>query len=144
MSGVTATLQFGNLLITDRSTAGGNNVAVSITSGILSVAIIGQKTETFAAISVLNTTFVGSTGGGDVYSNDTSLVSLDHLYGSNNNISGGLGFNYVFFYPTHFGAHDNNFNTFTAAVGSIDDVFQEGGAHDTINNLGAAYLKVYS
>jgi hypothetical protein len=145
MSGVTATLQFGNLLIKDTSSTGGNNVTVSILSGILSVAITGQQTKTFTAHSVLNTTFVGSTGGGDIYHDNTSLVSLDHMYGSNNVVTGSLGFNYVFFYQSHIGAHDNNNNTFTTAAGSINDVFQEGGTGDTINDTpGTVYLKVYS
>jgi hypothetical protein len=87
------------------------------------VSFNGQSEE-FSSSKVFSVTYVGGTSGGDTFTNNTSLESVDIGFGQQNNFTGGTGSNYVFF----FGGN----NTYNEQPGSFNDVFEFGGP-DTIN-----------
>jgi len=133
------TLQYGNLAIQAPNTASnvpGNVAVVSIDSSNhnnVKVSLNGASEE-FSPSQVYNITYVGRQAGGDTFTDNTNLVSLDYGYGGNNNFTGGGSYNYVYFY--------GNNNTFTGVTGSYSVVFEDGGTGDTINDPGG--LRVHS
>jgi hypothetical protein len=128
-------LSYGNLSIIAPSGSSGNVAKVWIDSSTHNVDVsFNGKSESFTASSVSNITYEGGRGGGDTFTNDTSLVSLDYGFGSHNNFTGGTSYNYVYFYGTG--------NTYNAQKGSFTDVFEIGGS-DTINNPTGAGMQIY-
>jgi hypothetical protein len=116
---------FGNLTITAPMGSHGNVAAVSIDPSNQDVMVsFNGQSEEFTPSKVFSVTYVGGTGGGDTFTNNTSLVSLDFGFGQNNNFTGGTGSNYVFFFGSN--------NTYNEQPGSFNDVFEIGGP-DTIN-----------
>ena len=100
------TLQFGNLAIKAPG-AGGNMAKVWIDSATHNVAVsLNGKSEEFSAASVANITYTGGAKGGDTFTNNTSLTSLEYGYGGNNKFTGGTSYNFVYFF--------GNNNTFSA------------------------------
>jgi hypothetical protein len=120
-------LAFGNLAITAPLGSHGNEAIVSIdpSNHDVMVSFNGQSEE-FSSSRVSSVTYVGGTGGGDTFTNNTSLTSVDFGFGQQNSFTGGTGYNYVLF----FGGN----NTYNEQAGSINDVFEIGGT-DTINNI---------
>jgi hypothetical protein len=118
-------LAFGNLVIAAPTGSHGNVAEVSIdpSNHDVQVSFNGQSEE-FSPSKVSSVTYVGGTGGGDTFTNNTSLVSLEFGFGQNNNFTGGTSDNYVFF----FGGN----NTYNEPAGSFNEVFEIGGS-DTIN-----------
>jgi hypothetical protein len=118
-------VEFGNLAIVAPAGSHGNVAAVSIdpSNHDVMVSFNGQSEE-FSPSKVASVTYMGGTGGGDTFTNNTSLVSLDFGFGQNNNFTGGTSDNYVFF----FGGN----NTYNEPAGSFNEVFEIGGS-DTIN-----------
>ena len=128
-------LSYGNLSILAPSGSSGNVAKVWIDSSTHNVDVsFNGQSESFTASSVSNITYEGGSGGGDTFTNDTSLVSLDYGFGSHNNFTGGTSYNYVYFYGTG--------NTYNAQKGSFTDVFEIGGS-DTINNPTGAGMQIY-
>jgi hypothetical protein len=120
-------LAFGNLAITAPVGSHGNMAVVSIDLSNHDVMVsFNGKSEEFSASKVFSVTYVGGTGGGDTFTNNTSLVSVDFGFGQRNNFTGGTGYNYVFFFGSN--------NTYNELAGSINDVFEIGGS-DTINKI---------
>ena len=118
-------LAFGNLAITAPLGSHGNVAAVSIDPSNHNVMVsFNGQSEEFSSSKVFSVTYVGGTGGGDTFTNNTSLESVDIGFGQQNNFTGGTGSNYVFF----FGGN----NTYNEQPGSFNDVFEFGGP-DTIN-----------
>ena len=118
-------LAFGNLSITAPTGSHGNVAAVSIDPSNQDVMVsFNGQSEEFSPSRVSSVTYVGGTGGGDTFTNNTSLVSLDFGFGQNNNFTGGTSSNYVFFFGSN--------NTYNEPAGSFNEVFEIGGS-DTIN-----------
>ena len=63
----------------------------------MNVSFNGQS-ESFSAGQVANITYMGGTGGGDTFENDTNLVSLDYGFGAGNNFTGSTSYNFVYFF----------------------------------------------
>jgi hypothetical protein len=120
-------LAFGNLTITAPTGSHGSVATVSIdpSNHDVMVSFNGQSEE-FSPSRVFSVSYVGGTGGGDTFANNTSLTSVDFGFGQQNNFTGGTGYNYVFFFGSN--------NTYDEQHGSINDVFEIGGP-DTINNI---------
>jgi hypothetical protein len=117
-------LTYGNLEI-QAPKPGGNTAAVAIDPVNHNIKVtLNGLSEEFTSSQVYNITYVGGASGGDTFVDNTSLVSLDYGYGGNNNFTGGSGYNYVFFY--------GNNNTFNGAAGVYSDVFEDGGASDSV------------
>jgi hypothetical protein len=115
----------------------GNVAVVSIdpTNHNIELKLNGQSEE-FSPTVVYHVTYSGGKGGGDTFTDNTSLESLEYGYGSGNNFTGGSSYNYTFF-------HGNN-NSFNGSAGLYSDVFEYGGTNDTIvenklNNNVAVY-----
>ncbi len=126
------TLQFGNISITGTKTSGNvAEVSVDPSNHNVKVSLNGQSEE-FSSTLVFNVTYIGGKGGGDTFSDNTGLVSLEYGYGGNDNFTGGTSFNYVFFF--------GNSNTYTGPAGSISDVFEDGGIDNTIGGAGIIYV----
>ena len=120
-----------------RAPAGSShNVAkVWIDSSTHNVAVsFNGKFEEFSPSLVCSVTYMGGTGGGDTFKNNTSRISLEYGFGSGNNFTGGTSANYVYFY--------GGGNTYNAQAGSFTDVFEVGGT-DTINNPSKATIQLY-
>jgi hypothetical protein len=123
--------RFGNIAIT-ATKAGGNVAQVSIDPSTHNVLVsFNGQSEEFNHASVYNVTYKGGSAGGDTFTNNTSLVSLDYGYGGNNKFTGGSSYNFVFFY--------GNTNSFSAPSGSINDVFEIGGTGDATQGPGTIY-----
>lgn len=135
MSVAGVTLRFDNLAIVVPTGSHGNVALVSIDHSNHDVKVVfNGQSEEFSPSLVANITYEGGSGGGDTFTNDTSLVSLDYGFGTGNNFTGGTGFNYVEFFGS-----DNTYNT---QAGSFTDVF-EIGSSDTINNPSHATVQIY-
>ena len=127
-------LSYGNLAI-QAPKASGNVAKVWIDSSTHNVDVsFNGQSESFTASSVSNITYKGGSGGGDTFTNSTSLMSYEYGFGSHNNFTGGSNFNYVYFYGTG--------NTYNAQKGSFTDMFEIGGS-DTINNPTKAGMQIY-
>jgi hypothetical protein len=126
MSGIAGvSLTYGNLTIESPKTSG-NTAIVSIDPSTKNVEVtLNGQSEEFSPSLVDNITYVGGAGGGDTFTDNTSLVSLDYGYGSGNTFTGGSSYNYVFFYGGD--------NTFNGVKGSVSDVFEDGYTNDLIN-----------
>jgi hypothetical protein len=119
------TLAFGNLAITAPAGSHGNVATVSIDPSNQDVMVsFNGQSEEFSPSKVFSVTYVGGTGGGDTFANDTSLLSVDFGFGQQNNFTGGTGDNFVFFFGSN--------NTYNEEPGSTNYVFELGGP-DTIN-----------
>jgi hypothetical protein len=129
------TLTYGNLAIHAPTGNHGNVATISIDPSKHNVKATfnGQSAE-FSASQVTTITYVGGTGGGDTFTNNTSMNSLEYGFGQHNTYTGGRGFNYVYF---HSGG-----NTYNALAGSMNDVFEVGG-RDTINTPARAVVSAY-
>jgi hypothetical protein len=137
MTGIAGvSVSWGNLLIQAPKTSG-NVAQVSIDSHnhFVKVTLNGQ-TEEFnpSVVPIYNLTYIGGSGGGDTFTDDTNLVSLDFGSGGNNTFTGSSSYNFVFF--------TGNGNTFNAQAGSVNDVFEDYGT-DQINNPGNAIVQVF-
>jgi len=128
-------LQFGNLAIT-ATKASGNVAVVSIdpSNHNVKVSFNGQSEE-FKASLVDNITYTGGKNGGDTFTDNTNLVSLEYGYGGSNNFTGGTSYNYVYFW--------GNSNNFDGPAGSVSDVFEHGGKNDTTEDPPGAIIYVY-
>jgi len=125
-------LVYGNLAIT-ATHASGNVAQVSIDPATHNVQVsLNGQSEEFGANQVYNVTYKGSSGGGDTFTDNTSLVSLEYGYGGNNHFTGGSSFNFVYFF--------GNSNSFNGPAGSISDVFQHGGQNDATQGPGTIYV----
>jgi hypothetical protein len=128
-------LSYGNLSIQAPTGSSGNVAKVSIDPATQNVNVsLNGQTDSFSASQVSSITYMGGSGGGDTFENDTNLVSLDYGFGAGNNFSGSTSYNFVYF----FGAG----NTYSAPDGSFSDVLEIGGG-DTINNSPAADVATY-
>ena len=129
------TLSYGNLAFHAPTGSQGNVATVSIDPSNHDVmATFNGQSEEFSAGQVTSITYEGGTGGGDTFTNNTSLTSLEYGFGQDNNYTGGSGFNYVYFY--------SGGNTYNAQAGSLNDVFEVGGT-DTIDNPDGAGVTAY-
>ena len=103
-------LSYGNLLIQAPSSSGNAaKVWIDPATRNVNVSVNGQS-ESFSASQVSNITYMGGSGGGDTFENDTNLVSLDYGFGAGNNFIGGTSYNFVYFYGAG--------NTYSAPDGS--------------------------
>jgi len=127
-------LTYGNLSIKAPNPSG-NVAAVSIAHDNNLLVTLNGQSEEFSVTGIYNITYTGGSQGGDQFTNNTNLVSLEYGYGGNNTFTGGTNFNYVYF--------QGNNNTFSAQVGAISDVFEDYGTGDIINKNGAT-VQVYS
>jgi hypothetical protein len=135
MSIAGVSLSYSNLLIQAPSGSSGNAAKVWIdpaTSNV-NVSFNGQS-ESFSASQVSNITYMGGSGGGDTFENDTNLVSLDYGFGAGNNFIGGTSYNFVYFYGAG--------NTYSAPDGSTSDVSEIYGS-DTVNSSSAASVTTF-
>jgi hypothetical protein len=120
-------LAFGNLTITSPMGSHGNVATVSIDPSNRDVMVsFNGQSEEFSPNKVFSVTYVGGTGGGDTFTNNTSLLSVDFGFGQQNNFTGGTGDNFVFFFGSN--------NTYNEEPGSFNEVFEIGGS-DTINMI---------
>jgi hypothetical protein len=128
------TLSYGSLAFHAPAGSHGNVASVSIDPSNHNIkASFNGHSEEFSPGQVSSITYMGGTGGGDTFTNSTSLMSLEYGFGQHNNYTGGSGFNYVYFYSGN--------NTYSASAGSMSDVFEVGGT-DTVNNpFGAVVTK---
>jgi hypothetical protein len=126
---------WGNLSIQAPAGSHGNAATVSIdpSNHNVKVSFNGQWEE-FSGKLVTSITYLGGSGGGDTFTNNTNLVSLDYAFGQHNNFTGGTGFNYVYFFGSN--------NTYNAKAGSCSDVFEIGNS-ETINNPDGATVQTY-
>jgi len=132
VSGVS--LSFGNLVIQAPTSSSGNVAKVWIDPSTHNVDVsFNGQSEAFSPGQVKSVSYVGGRGGGDTFTDDTSLVSTEYGYGANNNFTGGTSYNYVYFY--------GGGNTYNAQAGSCTDVFEIGGS-DTINNHYGAVIQI--
>jgi hypothetical protein len=129
------TVQYGALIFAPTKNSG-NSAVVSIdTSNNNDVKVVyNGYSEDFSPSLIYTMTYKGGAGGGDTFTNDTSLSSLEYGYSGGNDFTGGTGSNYVDFW--------GNGNTYNAQAGSVNDVFEHGGK-DTINNPYGATVYVY-
>lgn len=120
-------LTYGNLSITAPKSSG-NVAEVSIDPSTHNVKVsLNGQSEEFSASQVYNITYVGGSGGGDTFTNDTNLVELAYGYGGHNDFTGGTSYNFVYLY--------GNDNTYDAQAGSLfSDVFEDGGTGDTVSD----------
>lgn len=120
-------LMYGNLSITAPKSSG-NVAEVSIDPSTHNVKVsLNGQSEEFSASQVYNITYVGGSGGGDTFTNDTNLVELAYGYGGHNDFTGGTSYNFVYLY--------GNDNTYDAQAGSLfSDVFEDGGTGDTVSD----------
>jgi hypothetical protein len=103
----------------------GNVAVVSIDPSNHNIELtLNGQSEEFSPTVVYHVTYAGGSGGGDTFTDNTSLESLEYGYGSGNHFTGGSSYNYAFFY--------GNNNTFNGAAGLYSDVFEYGGTNDTI------------
>ena len=129
------TLSYGNLAFKAPTGSHGNVAMVSIDPSNHDVkATFNGQSEEFSASQVTSVTYEGGTGGGDTFTDDTSLTSLEYGFGENNNFTGGSGYNYVYFYSSG--------DTYNAEAGSLNDVFEVGGT-DKIDNPDGAEVTAY-
>ena len=129
------TLQYGNLAIKAPNPSGNvAEVQIDPLSGNVEVTLNGASEE-FAAASVMSITYKGGSGGGDTFTNDTGLTSLDYGHGGGNTFTGGSGYDFVYFFGDD--------NTFVATAG-MADVFEDHGQGDAIVNPNGALVVVYS
>jgi hypothetical protein len=130
-------LQFGNLAIAAPNSSH-NTAVVSIdTTNHNNVKVtLNGASEEFSPSLVASITYKGGSGGNDTFTDSTNLMSLAYGYGGNNNFTGGGSYNYVYFF--------GNNNTFSdTVVGSVSDVFENGGTGDTINDPPGVIIQVY-
>ena len=128
-------LSYGNLLIQAPSGSSGNVANISIDPANHNVQVsFNGKSEEFCRSSVSNITYMGGSGGHDTFTNNTNLVSLVLAFGSHDTVTGGTGYNYVYFY--------GGGNTFNAQSGCVSDVSEIGGS-DTINSAPHATVNVF-
>lgn len=116
----------------------GNAAAVSIdpSNQFVKVSLNGQSEEFNPRItSITSVMYLGGLGGGDTFSDNTSLVSREYGRGSGNHFTGGTGMNYIYF----MGAG----NTYKTQGTACNVVFEYGGS-DTIVNPSNAKMLVYS
>ncbi len=135
LAGVSVT--YGNLLI-KAPLASHNTAQVSIDSSNQYVKVtLNGSSEEFnpSSVPVYNITYVGASGGGDTFTDSTSLPSLDSGYGGNNTFTGGSGYNYVYFW--------GNDNTYNGQSSIMSDVWENYGSGDTINSKGGN-VNIYS
>jgi hypothetical protein len=129
------TLKYGNLSITGTQSSG-NVAEVWIDSTTHKVAVsLNEKSEEFSASQVSNITYTSGANGGDTFTNNTSLTSVDYGHGGSNKFTGGTGSNFVYFF--------GNNNTYTAQ-GGISDVWEDYGSGDIIVNPEHASVTVYA
>ena len=94
------TLQYGKLAINSPNPSGNvAEVQIDPLSGNVEVTLNGASEE-FAAASVMSITYKGGSGGGDTFTNDTGLTSLDYGHGGGNTFTGGSGYDFVYFFAT--------------------------------------------
>jgi hypothetical protein len=129
------TLQYGNLAITGTH-SGGNVAKVWIDSATHNVGVsLNGQSEEFDASKVGNVTYTSGRSGGDTFVNSTKLTSLVFAHGSGNHVTGGTGYNFVYFFGN---------NETYAATGGYSDVWKAFGTGDTIQNPNHAAVVVYS
>ena len=119
------------------ATKGSGNVAsVSLSANNNVQVTLNGQTESFAPGSISAVIYYGGTLGGDTFTDNSNIISVEYGYGSGNNFTGGSSFNYCFF--------TGGGNTFTAqGAGSVSDVFEYGGT-DTVNNPDNTLIQAYA
>jgi hypothetical protein len=115
-------LQYGYLSI--NATQASNNVAsVSIdpSNQMVKVSLNGNSVE-YNQSDVNTMCYTGSQGGGDTFTNDTSLTEVAYGYGGNNNFVGGTTYNIVFLYGDHNAYDDRNAIGYTFTYGTNNTI----------------------
>lgn len=115
----------------------GNTAAVSIdpSNHFVKVSLNGQSEEFNPATTcITSVVYLGGRGGGDTFSDNTSLVSREFGFGSGNKFTGGTGMNYIYFM--------GGGNTYTTQGTACNVVFEFGGS-DTIVNPSKAKMLIY-
>jgi hypothetical protein len=136
MSVAGVAVEYGALAIT-APLASKNVATVSIdpSNKDIKVSLNGQSEE-FSPGSISSVTYEGSYGGGDTFTNATSLMTLSYGYGSGNDFTGGTGYNYFYIWGT-------GNNTYNAPSGSVTDLFEIGGTY-TVNTGTGATVQIYT
>jgi hypothetical protein len=129
-------LNYGVLAI-QAPKASGNSAVVQMVGSNVQVTLNGAS-ETFSPSLVASITYMGGSGGGDTFTDDTSVASLEYGYGSGNNFTGGTGNNYAYFY-----GKGTNSNTFNAQVGGVSDVIEWGGKNTVKVNTNGADVQIW-
>ena len=129
-------LSYGTLAIQAPKPSSGNVAVIAIDPSNKDVQVtFNGQSEEFAPGLVANISYMGGSGGGDPFTNNTSLPTLGYTFGSGNVITGGSSYNYFYFW--------GNNNTYNAAAGSISDLFEIGGK-DTANDPPNTTVQVYT
>jgi hypothetical protein len=127
MSGIAGvSVQFGNIAIHGTKTSGNvAEVSIDPTNHDVMVSLNGQSEE-FSPSLLANVTYKGGSGGGDTFTNNTNLTTIEYGYGGHNTFSSSGRYNYVIFF--------GNYNTYNAHGGYA--VVFEIGNYDTVNGTG--------
>jgi hypothetical protein len=127
----------GNLYILASKGSSNNSAEVQIDpkTHLVEVTLNGQSEEFPSSTPIYSVSYVGGSGGGDTFIDDTSLESREYGYGTGNSFTGGTDFNYVWFL-------NGGGNTFTSTgATSVSDVWEFGGVgSDKIDNDGGTVL----
>jgi hypothetical protein len=103
----------------------GNSAAVWInpTNNMLDVKLNGS-TQEFAPSQVNAVFYNGGMGGGDTFTNSTSILAIEYGWGGHNTFTGGSGQDYMFLWGEGNTVHDS---------GGFAVAYTHGG-HDTIDS----------
>jgi len=128
------TFQFGNIQIVAPKTSGNAaEVRINPLTGNVRVGLNGQSEE-FPVAQVVNVTYQGGSGGGDTFINALSVPGVCYGLGGNNNIVGGMSYNFIYLYGNH--------NIYSAA-GASNTVFFNGGQNNWVSNPAGSQLLAY-